>query len=80
MSIKITCKNCGPRPVEEFAYGEVPQVPDEIKAEGPEAFEFDFGYMRHNTAGVQTEAWFHTYGCRRWTYIERDTLTDTVVG
>ena len=79
MSIKIPCKNCGKRPVEEFVYGEVPIVPKEIEEEGEEAYAFDFGYMRNNTHGVQREAWFHTYGCRRWTYIERDTVTDTVV-
>ena len=79
MSIKIPCKFCGQRPVEEFTYGEVPVVPEEIKAQGEEATEFDFGFMRNNPEGVQREAWFHTYGCRRWTYIYRDTATDTIV-
>ncbi|MEM9776932.1 MAG: sarcosine oxidase subunit delta [Chloroflexota bacterium] len=79
MSIKIRCKYCGLRPVEEFYYGEVPEVPEEIKAQGEEAYEFDFGYMRKNTEGVQTEAWFHAYGCRRWTYVQRNTVTDAVV-
>lgn len=79
MSILIPCKICGPRPIEEFVYGEVPEVPDEIKAQGEEAYEFDFGFMRKNTEGVQREAWFCAYGCRRWVYIERDTVTDTVI-
>ena len=79
MSIKIPCVNCGPRPVEEFVYGEVPTVPDEIKAQGEEAYEFDFGYMRNNAQGVQREAWFHVYGCRRWTYVHRDTIRDVLV-
>jgi len=72
-------KNCGPRPVEEFVYGEVPVVPEEIKAQGEEAYEFDFSYMKNNVQGVQREAWFHSYGCRRWTYLERDTERDVVV-
>ena len=79
MSIQIPCKNCGIRPVEEFVYGEVPIVPNEVKTMGEEATAFDFGFMRNNPEGVQREAWFHSYGCRRWTYIERDTVTDTVV-
>lgn len=79
MSIKIPCKNCGPRPLEEFVYGEVPVIPEHIKNHGEEAYEFDFGFMRNNPAGIQREAWFHLYGCRRWTYIQRDTVTDSVV-
>lgn len=79
MSIKIRCRICGWRPVEEFVYGEIPVVPDDIKAKGEEAYEFDFGYMRNNTEGVQQEAWFHAYGCRRWTNIQRNTVTDAVV-
>lgn len=78
MSIRIPCEHCGARPVEEFVYGEVPVVPDEI--EGEEARDFDFAFMRNNPEGVQREAWFHSDGCRRWTYIARDTVTDTVLG
>lgn len=77
MSIRIPCEHCGERPVEEFVYGEVAVVPDEI--EGEDARAFDFAFMRNNPEGVQREAWFHSYGCRRWTYIERDTVTDRVV-
>ncbi|MDJ0754627.1 MAG: sarcosine oxidase subunit delta [Ardenticatenaceae bacterium] len=78
MSILIPCPHCGPRPVEEFVYGEVPVVPEEIT--DPEERDFDFGFMRNNPEGVQREAWFHAYGCRRWVYIERDTVNDEVIG
>lgn len=77
MSINITCPTCGRRPVEEFAYGEVPSVPDSIT--DPDERDVDFAFMRNNVEGVQREAWFHTYGCRRWTYIYRDTRTDQIV-
>ena len=77
MSINIPCSHCGRRPVEEFAYGDVPVVPDHITY--PEERDFDFAFMRNNVEGVQREAWFHTYGCRRWTYIYRDTRTDQIV-
>lgn len=76
MSLKIPCTYCGPRPLEEFAYGEVTAVPDDI--EGEEARDFDAAFMRNNPQGVQREAWFHTLGCRRWTYVERNTVTDAV--
>jgi len=29
--------------------------------------------MYTNPAGVQTERWFHLYGCRRWLTVRRDT-------
>ena len=74
MSLQIICPNCGKRPVEEFSYGEIPLVPDTIS--DPDARDVDRGFMLNNTEGVQREAWFHTYGCRRWTYLYRNTITD----
>ena len=59
--------------MEEFVYGEIPSVPDTIT--GEEARDVDYGFMRNNTAGVQREAWFHSYGCRRWSYLARDTVS-----
>ncbi|HFC11719.1 MAG TPA: sarcosine oxidase subunit delta [Anaerolineae bacterium] len=76
MSINIPCPHCGRRPVEEFVYGEVPIVPASII--GEEARDFDRAFMRNNPEGVQREAWFHTYGCRRWVYLHRDTRTDEI--
>ena len=76
MSLMIPCEHCGARPVGEFAYGEVPDVPAGLDAN---ARDLDRAYMIKNTEGVQREAWFHSYGCRRWTYICRDTTTDLVV-
>ena len=78
MSINIPCPNCGLRPVEEFVYGEVPVVPEEIV--GEDARDLDRAFMFNNPQGVQTEAWFHSHGCRRWLKIRRDTRTDEIVG
>ncbi len=77
MSIQIPCAHCGNRPVQEFIYGEIPSIPTSITDEA--ARDVDFGFMHNNVAGVQREAWFHSDGCRRWTYLERDTVTDVVV-
>lgn len=77
MSILIPCPNCGPRPVEEFAFGEVPDVPEIIT--GTENRDFDRAFMHNNTEGVQVERWFHTFGCRHWCTIKRDTRTDEVL-
>lgn len=74
MSLQVPCENCGPRSVEEFLYGEVPRVPDEIR--DPASRDLDRVYMRSNPAGPTPEAWFHAFGCRRWTYLTRDRTTD----
>ena len=77
MSLKIPCPHCGLRPVEEFLYGEIPKVPDTVV--GDDARDVDRGFMLANPEGVQTERWFHVYGCRRWLTLQRDTRTDEVI-
>jgi sarcosine oxidase, subunit delta len=77
MALHIPCPNCGPRPVEEFVYGEMPSVPDAIT--DPDARDVDRGFMRANPEGVQTERWFHLFGCRRWLTVSRDTRDNTIV-
>jgi len=77
MSINIPCPHCGLRPVEEFVYGEIPVVPDSIMDEAGR--DLDRAFMLNNPEGVQEEAWFHNYGCRRWLRIRRDTRTDEIV-
>ena len=71
MNISIPCPHCGPRPIQEFIHGEIPVVPDSITDE--EQRDLDRAFMRENREGVITERWFHTFGCRRWLTLERDT-------
>ena len=71
MNIPIPCPHCGPRPIQEFIHGEIPVVPDSITDE--EERDLDRAFMRENHEGVITERWFHTFGCRRWLTLERDT-------
>jgi sarcosine oxidase, subunit delta len=77
MSMTLTCPHCGTRSIEEYVYGEVPVVPDTIT--DPDARNIDQSFMRNNTLGVQTERWFHLYGCRRWMTVRRDTRTNQVL-
>lgn len=74
MALMIPCPHCGPRSVEEFLYGEVLEVPDEIT--DPDARDVDRVYMRTNPTGPAREAWFHVYGCRRWVYATRHRTRD----
>lgn len=77
MSLQIPCPHCGLRPVHEFVYGEIPVVPASIT--DVDARDVDRAFMRNNPEGVATERWFHTYGCRRWLTLRRDTRTDVIV-
>jgi len=76
MSFLLSCPNCGPRDVNEFAYaGEVTTRP----VETPDLPELtDYVYFRRNVAGVQREWWQHRYGCEVWFLAERDTRTNEV--
>ena len=77
MSFLLECPNCGPRPVDEYAYGgEVtvrPKSADDARA------LFSYLYFRKNDAGAQLEWWFHSSGCREWFQAERDTRSNEVV-
>jgi heterotetrameric sarcosine oxidase delta subunit len=74
----LTCPRCGPRPLDEFAFGgERRPVPDWIQ--GDDARNLDEVWMFENLDGVTSERWFHSAGCRRWLTVRRDTSTDTLV-
>jgi heterotetrameric sarcosine oxidase delta subunit len=77
MSFLLTCPDCGPRDVNEFATtGEV------LMRSGAEATLrelTDYIYFRRNVAGVQREWWHHSLGCGTWFLAERDTRTNDVL-
>lgn len=43
------------------------------------ARDLDLAFMRNNPEGVQTERWFHLFGCRGWLTLRRDTRADEVL-
>jgi len=77
VSFLLPCPNCGPRNVNEFAYGgELTRRP----TESPDVRELgSYLYFRGNVAGVQREWWYHRLGCELWFQAERDTRTNEVV-
>jgi len=74
MSLKIPCPNCGLRPFTEFTFGGELRDLDASDATG----DFARVYLRENAPGPQRERWFHTFGCRRWLTLERDTTTNRI--
>ncbi len=72
----IECPWCGPREQGEFspggeAYIARPRAPETLSDEA----WADYLFMRKNPRGRHLEQWVHTYGCRRWFNVERDTVT-----
>ena len=82
MPLMIPCPNCGLRPYGEFwCSGELPDG-GHGGSEFEAATDLDADYarvwLRRNVAGPQTERWFHHAGCRRWTTICRNTVTNEI--
>lgn len=83
MALRLTCPNCGSRPHTEFWFGGEVEVPAHaadaaVQADRDALLAADFArvWLRRNTAGRQSERWFHHAGCRRWHTAVRDTLTN----
>ena len=75
--ILIPCPHCGPRNSSEFHYaGERAPRPDPNAASQTEwrAYLFD----KRNPAGWTGEKWYHGFGCRRFLYVERHTVTNEI--
>lgn len=74
--LNINCPWCGPRSEEEFTCGGEAHIarPLEPHTLDDKAWA-DYLFMRENPKGLQAEQWCHTYGCRQWFNVERDTVT-----
>jgi sarcosine oxidase subunit delta len=77
MSFLLPCPNCGERSVYEFRFGgEIKQRP---ALDAPREEWVDYRFNRVNAAGVQTEWWFHSSGCRQWLQAVRNTVSNEVL-
>ncbi|MEQ8263874.1 sarcosine oxidase subunit delta [Pseudohaliea sp.] len=75
----IECPWCGRRSEEEFTCG----GQSHIARPGDPARTSDEGwasylYMRDNPKGLHFERWRHTFGCRQWFNVARDTVTHEI--
>jgi len=74
--LQISCPWCGPREESEFSYGGEAHIARPIDTDALNDEQWgDYLFMRKNPRGMHKEQWMHTYGCRRWFNIERNTLT-----
>ena len=77
--MRIPCPFCGERDLQEYCFlGEaVLKRPDPEASDAQKQFH-DYVHIRKNTAGTTSELWLHTYGCRSWIVVQRNTLTHEI--
>lgn len=78
--IQIDCPWCGVRDEEEFTFGgqthiQRPEPPEKVTDEEWANYLFN----RINPKGVHFERWRHTFGCRQWFNMARDTVTHEII-
>jgi len=74
--LQIPCPWCGVRDQSEFTYGGEAHIVRPAEPESLSDEEWaDYLFMRKNPRGPHLEQWHHTYGCRRWFNVQRDTLS-----
>ncbi len=72
----ISCPWCGPRAEIEFSYGGEAHIARPNNSEELSDAEWaDYLFMRTNKKGAHREMWNHSFGCRRWFNVERDTIS-----
>ncbi len=76
MSFLLPCPNCGPRSVYEFDFGGEYRARPAVTAAAEEWTRYL--YLKINSAGEQTEWWYHRMGCRLWFLAVRNTSTNQV--
>jgi sarcosine oxidase, subunit delta len=76
--LQIACPWCGLRDEDEFSCGGEAGIlrPDPATA-SDEAWA-DYLYMRTNTRGASHERWCHSFGCRQWFGVLRDTVNHRI--
>ena len=78
--MRIPCPFCGNRDLSEFAYlGDAAFRRPSAIAQGAEQRFVDAVYLRDNPAGLHSELWYHTFGCRSWLRVTRDTRTHEIL-
>jgi sarcosine oxidase subunit delta len=79
--LRIPCPYCGStRDEEEFTYG---GPFERVRPADPQQLSdsewADYLFTRENARGASVERWRHTFGCRQWFGIERDTVTHALL-
>jgi sarcosine oxidase subunit delta len=77
--LRISCPWCGLRDQSEFRSGGEASV---VRPTDPQSVSddewADYLFYRNNIKGAHQERWMHSYGCRQWFVVTRDTVTHEI--
>lgn len=78
---RIYCPFCGTRDQDEFHFGGEASVQRPGNPEQSSDAEWA-GYLfyRDNLKGLHHERWVHSFGCRQWFHVVRNTVTHEITG
>ena len=77
--LRIECPFCGVRDQTEFRFGGEANIHRPIDpAQSSDEDGADYLFYRDNLKGPHAERWVHSYGCRRWFRVLRDTATHEI--
>ena len=77
--LRIPCPYCGLRDQVEFQFGgetHITRPENPEQASDPEWANYMF--YRDNIKGLHYERWVHSFGCRQWFKLARDTVTHEI--
>lgn len=78
--MRITCPWCGERDQTEFQFGGETHITRPGPAEEVSDAEWaNYMFYRENPKGIHYERWVHSFGCRQWFNMARDTVTHEIV-
>lgn len=75
----IDCPWCGPRGEHEFSCGGESHIQRPGYETSSDAEWGDYLFFRLNPKGEHRERWRHTFGCRQWFNVARDTRTHAIL-
>ena len=77
--LRITCPYCGLRDQVEFQFGGETHIARPEKPEQASDSEWaNYMFYRDNIKGLHYERWVHSFGCRQWFTLARDTVTHEI--
>jgi len=78
--LRIKCPFCGIRDQTEFRCGgEASRVRPSQPEQCSDREWADYLFYRDNPKGLLRERWVHSYGCRQWFQVVRDTVTHDIL-
>jgi len=77
--MRISCPWCGKRDQDEFQFGGEAHIERPANTVGMSDTEWaDYLFYRENPMGVHLERWVHSFGCRQWFNVARNTVTHEI--